>query len=177
VIRSPLGLFALATAGGIAGLLLFWYRLFAPVEFDAVSLPVVALVGGIAATFNPCALPALPGFLARSARPGRPGSDRAVPLAAGTGAASVVVVFGLTVAALGAAAENALEPPVHSVQLALGLIVASLAILQLIDRADVIPLVGWLARLGARAWDAAVRRPGLRGSYVFGGAFIAIGAT
>ncbi len=178
MIRSPLGLFAVASTGGIAGLLVFWYRLFAPVEFDAVSLPVLALVGGVAATFNPCALPALPGFLARTSRPGgATGSTRALALAASAGAASVVLAFGAAVAALGATAEFALEPPVHAVQLALGLVVAALAILHLVDRAEVIPLVRSLSRLGARGWDAALRRPGLGGSYLFGGAFVAVGAT
>lgn len=175
MIRSPLGLFAVATAGGFGGLLFFWYRLFGPVEFDAVSLPVVALVGGVAATFNPCALPALPGFLARGRRPGEKSWPSA--LAACAGAATVVLAFGAVIAALGAAAEHAIEPPIHAFQLALGLVIAAFVLVHLANRADVIPLARTVAAFGARCWDAAMRRPGRRASYVFGAAFVAVGCT
>jgi cytochrome c biogenesis protein CcdA len=177
VTRSPLALFGLTSAGGIAGLLVFWYRLFEPVEFDAFSLPVVALVGGIAATFNPCALPALPGFLAGGGRTPSAGGRRVSALAASAGAATIALVFGAAVAIFGATAEAVLEPPVHGVQLTLGLAIAALAFLHIVDRADVIPLVRRLSGVGTRLWDAAMRRPSRRASYVFGGAFLAVGAT
>lgn len=171
--RSPLSLFAVTSAGGVAGLLFFWYRLFAPVEFDAISLPAVALVGGVAATFNPCALPALPGFLART----RSGRAWVTALAACAGAGTVVAGFAAIVVALGAAADRTAAPWIHGFQLMMGLTVAAFALVHLVDRADVIPLARTLSSLGARCWDVAMRRPGTRASYVFGAAFIAVGST
>ncbi len=56
--------FLMVVAGGVLVLLYFWNQLLQPGDLNAVSLPLVALIAGVAATFNPCGMPAIPGFLA-----------------------------------------------------------------------------------------------------------------
>ena len=103
------GAFLLALAiGGVLALLYFWNQLLKPDELGTLSLPLVALIGGVAATFNPCGLPVLPGFLtfmgasgedtgvrrraelsvSAAARGVRPPGDRPFAAATSSGAAS-----------------------------------------------------------------------------------------
>ncbi len=58
------GVFLALTLGGVIVALFFVEKLLLAGNLGALSLPVVALVGGVASTFNPCGLPALFGFLA-----------------------------------------------------------------------------------------------------------------
>ncbi len=53
-------IFVAVVAGGILVLLYFWSQLLRPGDLNAISLPLVALSAGVAATFNPCGMPALP---------------------------------------------------------------------------------------------------------------------
>ena len=94
----------LVVAGGILALLYFWNQLLRPGDLNSISLPLVALIAGIASTFNPCSLPAIPGFLAIGA-----GSDGGVKLgrrvglslAVALGALTIVMALGILVAIVG----------------------------------------------------------------------------
>ena len=61
-VRSGVLLVAVIAAG-LAALVFFWNEVVGRDDFSAVSLVFVAALAGVAATFNPCALPALPAFL------------------------------------------------------------------------------------------------------------------
>ncbi len=57
--RVGAGVLLLAVvAGGVLALLYFVKELLRPGDLNALTLPLVALVAGIAAVFNPCAMPA-----------------------------------------------------------------------------------------------------------------------
>ena len=59
-----LAAFAVRVALGIGALLVFVNALLRPDAFATLGLPLVAIAAGVAATFSPCVLPALPGLLA-----------------------------------------------------------------------------------------------------------------
>ncbi len=166
--------------GGVMALLFFWNQLLKPDDLGAASLPVVAFVAGVAATFNPCGLPALPGFLTLAG-----GSDEGVGvrrrsglcLAAGLGSLSLVMVLGIIVAFAGAGTKGVIAPYFRWVQLAVGLLLIGLAGLHLIGQTERLPLVGRIMALGSRAWEESMGgRPTVRSSYLFGVGFVAVGA-
>lgn len=172
------GLFLAVAAGGIGALLFFVNQLLRPGDLNSLSLPVVALTAGVASTFNPCGLPAIPGFLTFI------GGDRETTVRersgycgwAALGAMSVVLVFGLIVAAAGAGAKGVIAPYFRWVQLSIGIVLVGLAGLHLFGRGERLPFVGAAMAAGSRLWDRSIGRPTARGSYLFGAGFVAVGA-
>jgi cytochrome c biogenesis protein CcdA len=115
-------------AGGVLSLLYFWSELLQPGGLNAVSLPLVAFLAGVAATFNPCGLPALPGFLAFGSGAGaglkrRPGLSLAVAF----GSLSVVVALGIVVGVAGSGTKGVISPYFRWVQLAVGVFLILMA--------------------------------------------------
>ena len=166
--------------GGVMALLFFWNQLLKPDDLGAASLPVVAFVAGVAATFNPCGLPALPGFLTLAG-----GSDEGVgvrrraglSLAVSLGAMSLVIALGIIVAFVGAGTKGLIAPYFRWVQLSVGLALISLAIGHIMGQTERLPLVGRIMALGSRMWEGSMGgRPTARGSYLFGAGFVAVGA-
>ncbi len=176
-------------SGGVAALLFFWNELLKPDEFGAASLPLVAFVAGVAATFNPCGLPALPGFLTftgASDQAAGLGRRSGLSLGASLGAMSVVIVFGVIVAFAGAGSKGLIAPYFRWVQLiapyfrwvqlGVGLALIGLAALHLMGQTERLPLVGRIMGVGSHVWDRAMDRPTPRGSYLFGAGFVLVGA-
>lgn len=178
-VTSGVLLLALVSVG-IVGLLLFWGKLLKPGELSSVSLPVVAFVAGVAATFNPCALPALPGLLSFSGGIG--GGSISVRrrlvlcLATCLGAMVMIVIFGIMVAIVGAGAKTVIAPHFRWVQLAVGLLLVGFAVLHLMGQTTRLPLVGPIMGLGSRMWERAMGRPTAGSSCLFGAGYVAVGA-
>lgn len=172
-------LFAALISGGVAALLYFWTQLLRPGELGGAALPLVALAAGVASTFNPCSLPALPGFLAASGA--RSGNDSRKRLsldsaAAAGGAVTVILVFGIIVAALGSGSKEAVGPFTRWVQIAIGMSLIALAALHIGNKTAGLPGLNRVVHVGSRMWDAALTNPSLRGRYIFGAGFVAVGA-
>jgi cytochrome c biogenesis protein CcdA len=164
-------------AGGIATLLFFWNQLLKPGELSSISLPMVALVAGVAATFNPCGLPALPGFITFMGGGEQTSAGRRLGLSTSVslGAMSLVVALGIVVAIVGGGTKDLVAPNFRWVQLAVGLFLVTLAGLHLTGRTESLPLLGPVMGLGSRVWEGAVSRPTPRGSYLFGAGFVLVG--
>lgn len=172
-------LLAALISGGVAALLYFWTQLLRPGELGGASLPLVALAAGVASTFNPCSLPALPGFLAASSTGTGSGSRKRLSLdsaAAAGGAVTVILVFGIIVAALGAGSKEAVGPYTRWVQLAVGIFLIALAVLHIANKTSGLPGLNRVVHVGSKMWDAALTRPSLRGRYIFGAGYVAVGA-
>ncbi|MCH7512200.1 MAG: hypothetical protein IIB19_07535 [Chloroflexi bacterium] len=164
--------------GGVGALLFFWNKLLQPGELSSMSLPIVALVAGVAATFNPCGLPALPGFLTFLGGSGENtpvGRRLGLSLSTSLGAMALVMVLGVIVAFAGAGTKGLIGPQVRWVQLVVGLFLIVLAAFHLSGRTANAPLVGRIMGLGSRIWEGAMGRPTPRGSFLFGGGFVLIG--
>jgi len=177
--RVVSGIFLVAIGvGGVLALLYFWNQLLRPGELGSASLPLVALIAGIAATFNPCGLPALPGFITLlGGNTGDAGVRQRLRLSLGAslGAMSLVLVLGIIVAVLGSGTKGLIAPHFRWVQLAVGLSLVGLASLHLTDQTSRLPLVGPVMNLGGRMWNQAMGKPTIRGSYLFGGGFVLVG--
>jgi len=165
-------------SGGVVVLLFFAGQLLMRHRMDALSLPLLALVAAVAATFNPCVLPALPAFFALGGR-ADPGLRRraALGLSMGLGAMSVVALFGAVVAWLGMQAQMLV--PVHFgwVQIGTGMVLLVLALVHFLGLAGRLSLIGRITALGAWVWDRAVAQPNAGGAYLFGAGFVAVGGT
>lgn len=177
--RAVSGVLLVAIAiGGVLALLYFWNQLLRPGELGSASLPLVALIAGIAATFNPCGLPALPGFIIMI---GGNAEDVGVrqrlrlSLGASLGAMSLVLVLGIIVAIVGSGTKGLIAPNFRWVQLVVGLFLIGLASLHMTDQASRLPLVGPIMNLGGRMWNQAMGKPTVWGSYLFGGGFVLVG--
>ncbi len=165
-------------AGGILALFYFWNQLLRPGDLNAISLPLVALVAGVAATFNPCSLPALPGFLALGG-----GSDHSVKLgrrlglslAVALGALTIVIALGVIVAIVGGGIKGVIAPYFRWFQLGVGVFLVAIALLHLAGQTNRLPLVGPVMGLGSRMWEGAMGNLTPRTSFLFGGGFVAVG--
>lgn len=163
---------------GVLALLFFWSKIMMPGDLAAYSLPLVAAIAGAAATFNPCGLPALPGFLTfLGGSSGTVGVRRRLGLSllASLGAMSVVLILGVVVALAGAGTKDLIAPNFRWVQLAVGVLLISVATLHLTGYTARLPLVGRVMALGSRMWEGAIGRPSPRSSYLFGGGFVLVG--
>ena len=171
------GLILLAVVtGGVLVLLYFWSQLLRPGDLNAIALPLVALVAGVAATFNPCGMPALPGFLAFGGGGGIGVRRRAgLGLAASLGAMSLLIALGIIVAVVGAETKELIAPNFRWVQLGVGVFLVAVAVLHLTGQTSRLPLVGQMMGLGSRAWEGALGKPTPRGSYLFGAGFVLVG--
>ncbi len=165
-------------AGGITALLVFWDKFLRPGDLGAASLPLVALAAGAASTFNPCSLPALPGFLAFSGGGSGVSARRRALLSLATsgGAVTIVIAFGIVVAALGSGTKGAIGPHTRWIQLGVGVFLIALAVLHVQNKTSGLPLVGSIMHMGSRLWDAATGTPSVRSRYLFGVGFVAVGA-
>jgi len=177
--RAVSGILLVAIAiGGVLALLYFWNQLLRPGELGSASLPLVALIAGIAATFNPCGLPALPGFITLLGGNTEDAGVRQrlrLSLGASLGAMSLVLVLGIMVAIVGSGTKGLIAPYFRWVQLAVGLFLVGLASLHMTDQTSRLPLVGPVMNLGGRMWNQAMGQPTMRGSYLFGGGFVLVG--
>ena len=169
-------IFVAVVTGGILVLLYFWSQLLRPGDLNAVSLPLVAFIAGVAATFNPCGMPALPGFLAFGGDGGIGVRRRAgLGLGASLGAMSLLIALGIIVAFVGAETKELIAPRFRWVQLGVGVFLVGVAVLHLTGQSSRLPLVGQTMGLGRRAWEGAMGKPSLRGSYLFGAGFVLVG--
>ncbi len=177
--RAVSGIVLVAIAvGGVLALLYFWNQLLRPGELGSASLPLVALIAGIAATFNPCGLPALPGFITLLGGNTEDAGVRQrlrLSLGASLGAMSLVLVLGIIVAVVGSGTKGLIAPYIRWVQLAVGLFLVGLASLHMTDQTSRLPFVGSVMNLGGRMWNQAMGKPTIRGSYLFGGGFVLVG--
>ena len=175
---SGAGFLALAAAG-IGALLFFFNQVLKSGDLNSLSLPVLALAAGVAATFNPCGLPALPGFLTFIGGRDSAGSLRRrtrFSLWSSLGTFSVILVLGIIVAIAGEGAKSAIAPYFRWVQLTVGLILIVLAGLHLGGHSERLPFVGSVMAAGSRMWERSAGKPTARGSYLFGAGFVAVGA-
>lgn len=158
--RAASGAAFVAVSGlGLAALLFFVKELLRPDDLNELALPVVALTAGVAATFNPCGLPALPGFLTFiGGAGGASARGRRFRLSVSTslGAASVVMLLGLVVALAGGGAKGIVAPYVSAVQLVVGLTLVLLAVLHLAGKTEGLPLLGPVMSAGSHLWDRSV---------------------
>ena len=169
-------IFVAVVTGGVLVLRYFWSQLLRPGDLNAISLPLVAFIAAVAATFNPCGMPALPGFLAFGGDGGMGVRRRAgLGLAASLGAMSLLIGLGIIVAVLGAGTKELIAPHFRWVQLGVGLFLVAVAILHLTGQTSRLPLVGQTMGLGSRVWEGALGKPTPRGSYLFGAGFVLIG--
>ena len=166
-------------AGGVLVLLFFVKELLRPGDLNALSLPLVAFVAAIAAVFNPCAIPALPGFFSigsgtnESPGPWRRGG---LSLMVSLGAMTLVIALGIIVAIVGTGIKDLIAPYFRWVQLAVGLFLIGIAGLHLVGQTSRLPLVGAIVDMGSRVWEKALGKPTPLGSYLFGAGFVAVGA-
>ncbi len=165
-------------AGGVLILLYFWNQLLRPGDLNAISLPLVAFVAGIASTFNPCGLPALPGFLALGGDKDNAlglGRRSGLSLATAVGAMTIIIVLGIIVAIVGTGTKGLIAPYFRWVQLSVGLFLVTVAVVHLGGQTSRLPLVGQVMGIGSRIWDQAMGKPTPKGSYLFGAGFVAVG--
>lgn len=162
-------------AVGVLTLLYFWNQLLRPGDLNAISLPLVALVAGIAATFNPCGLPALPGFLAFGGENIGLGRRSGLSLATAFGAMTIIIVLGIIVAIAGTGTKGLIAPYFRWVQLAVGLVLVSVAVLHLGGQTNRLPLVGRVMGMGSRIWEHSMGSPTPKKSYLFGAGFVVVG--
>lgn len=164
---------------GLFALLYFWNDVLPFRDFRDLSLPVVALVAGIASTFNPCALPALPAFVAATGSAGEevPRSQRLrLSAAAGAGAAAVVAIFGVLVAIAGSRTGDLVGHRFRWVQLVVGVLLIVVAALHLANRTSRFPFVRSATAVGSRVWDNVAGSSSTASSFGWGAGFVAIGA-
>ena len=165
-------------AGGIFALQFFWRQILRPGQLSAFSLPLVALIAGVAATFTPCSLPALPGFLTIM---GGSGAKAGVPrrasmsLTASLGAMSVVLLVGVIVAIVGEGAKGIIAPNSRWIQLVMGLFLVTISILHLFNKTSKLPFVGPIMSAGNQIWDRAIDEHSTRNHYLFGAGFVLVG--
>jgi cytochrome c biogenesis protein CcdA len=161
---------------GIFALLFVWSSIFKPEDLETFPLPLVAVLAGVAATFNPCALPTLPAFLTRlSAKDNSPRKHLSNSFYAGLGALLVVLVLGLAVATLGEGLKPFVRENFRWVQLAIGLILITLAGLHKLDRTSRFPFRGPIIDIGHQIWEHVLRNPSPGGSLTFGAGFVLVG--
>lgn len=177
--RVGTGVILLAVvAGGILALFYFWNQLLRPGDLNAISLPLVALVAGIAATFNPCSMPALPGFLAiggGNSEGAGLGRRLGLSLAVALGALTIVIALGIIVAIVGGGTKGVIAPYFRWIQLGVGLFLVAVALLHLAGQTNRLPLVGPVMGLGSRMWEGAMGNLTPRTAFLFGGGFVAVG--
>jgi len=129
------------------------------------------------ATFNPCGLPALPGFITFLGGGEQASAGRRLGLSTSVsfGAMSLVVALGIIVAIVGAGTKDLVAPNFRWVQLGVGLFLVTLAALHLTGRTESLPVLGPVMGLGSRVWEGAVSRPTPQGSFLFGAGFVLVG--
>jgi cytochrome c biogenesis protein CcdA len=169
---------AALTTAGILLLIYFTGRMLMVGRLGSLSLPVMAVVSGVASAFNPCALPALPGFLVFCGGGQQPIRRRVeIAFAAAGGAVIVVTAILGVVGLLGMEAQMLIAPSFGWVQVTFGLVMIVLALAHLLDVVPRLPLLGRVASVGDRVWAAAVERPNPAGAFLFGAGFLAVGGT
>lgn len=167
------GLFAI----GITALTIFWNQLLQPGQFSNLSLPLVAFVAGLAATFDPCAMPTLPAFLALMS--GEESSSKRyrlkISLSTSLGAFSLVLVIGILIGILGEGAKSFMHENGRWVQLALGAFLVIVSLAHIFNYTDRMPYVAPVMEAGQRIWQDVISNPTPRGGYLFGAGFVLVG--
>ena len=164
--------------GGVTVLLVFWTQFLRADDLGKASLPLVAFIAGVAATFNPCGLPTLPGFLALMGEDAQGSKLRrraSMSLGASLGAMTLVAILGIIVAIVGAGTNGLIAPYSRWVQMGVGIFLVTLALLHIFDKTANMPLVGPVMKVGGRMWNHAIGKPTMKGSYIFGGGFVLVG--
>ena len=168
--------FILLFGAGMSALLFVWSAIFKPEDLGTFPLPLVAVLSGVAATFNPCALPTLPAFLTRlSAKENSQRKHLSNSFYTGLGALLVVLMLGLAVATLGEGLKPFVRENFRWVQLAIGLILVTLAGLHMLDRTARFPFLGPIIDRGHQMWEQVLRNPSPGGSLIFGAGFVLVG--
>ncbi len=170
-------LIALA-GGGVTALMFFFRQLLVPGELGSLSLPIVALTAGLAATFNPCGLPALPGFLmflGGDVQEIGPRRRSVLSLSTSLGAIAMVLPMGLVVALVGAGTKDLVSPYARWVQLGLGIFLVTLAVAHLLGKTQTLPLVGKVMGAGSQVWEHSIGRPTPKGAFTFGAGYVLVG--
>ncbi len=174
---SGLGLVLLVT-GGVVALLYFFRQILMPGELGSLSLPIVAITAGLAATFNPCGLPALPGFITFMGGGGedlKPGRRSLLSGATSLGAITLVMAIGLIVAIAGSGTKDLIAPYFRWVQLGVGLFLIAIAGVHLAGQTSRLPLIGTVMGLGGRVWEGTIGKPTPRSCYAFGAGYVLVG--
>ena len=168
---------ALAGAG-VTALIFFFQQLLTPGDLGSLSLPIVALTAGLAATFNPCGLPALPGFLMFLGG----GDDELsvkrrsmLSLSTSLGAVAIVLPIGLVVALVGAGTKELVSPYVRWVQLGVGTFLVVVAMGHLLGKTQTLPLVGKVMGAGSQIWERSIGNPTPKGAFGFGAGYVLVG--
>ena len=161
----PFLAFGVLAGAGVAALLFFWTQLLRPDDLGAASLPLVAFVAAIASTFNPCGLPALPGFFTftGAGQDLSRGRRSRLSLSVSLGAISIILIFGIIVAAAGAGTKELVTPHLRWVQLGVGVALIGLAVLHLSNRSERLPGVGRIMAIGSRMWESSIGDPTPKG--------------
>ncbi len=153
-------------------LLYFFYGLWFGHRLGTAGL-LLPVIGGIAATFNPCALPALLAFLSYGSGERRQRTGLAVAL----GAMTVVMVLGGFVAVAGVEVQDVVAPRFRWVQLAGGVLLVGLAGLHLAGRAEGLAPVRAVSRLGGRYGRRQWRSQPRLAGFLLGAGFVAVGGA
>ena len=164
--------------GGVTVLLVFWTQFLRADDLGKASLPLVAFIAGVAATFNPCGLPTLPGFLALMGEDAQGSKLRrraSMSLGASLGAMTLVAILGIIVAIVGGGTKGLIEPYFRWVQMGVGIFLVTLAFMHIFDKTANMPLVGPVMKVGGLMWNHAIGKPTMKGSYIFGGGFVLVG--
>ncbi len=168
----------LVVVAGVSVLLFFWGGSLKPPELHSLSLPLVAIVTGLAATFNPCALPALPAFLSYLGQ-SSPASGLRVraksSLWTSLGSLSVVLLIGVLLALLREGAGPFIRINFRWVQLIVGAFLILIASLHLLNQTSRLTLVSALAVHGEKVWRSVMDDRGPHSSYLFGAGFVLVG--
>ena len=164
--------------GGVTALMFFFRELLAPGDLGSLSLPIVALTAGLASTFNPCGLPALPGFLLFLG-----GGDQELgmtrrsmlSLSTSLGAIAIVLPIGLVVALVGAGTKDLVSPYMRWMHLGVGTFLVVLAVAHLLGKTQRLPLVGRVIGVGSQVWERSIGNPTAKGAFTFGAGYVLVG--
>ncbi len=169
-------LFILGGVGYLA-FVAFMRQVLMPQAFGTFGLPLIVVAAATAATFSPCSLPALPGFVTLMSAGSIPSLKHAVRvcLSAASGAVSVVVLIGLGVAVVGAGVKTVFSPYVRVLDMAIGVFLIAIALLHFLGWTTYLPLVKRITGLGSDIWERAIGKPTGRTAYLFGSGFVAVG--
>ncbi|MBI4239397.1 hypothetical protein HY620_00205 [Candidatus Uhrbacteria bacterium] len=139
-------------AGYYFGFLKFIYAVMMPERFSAFSLPLLAIIFGIAAFFSPCSFTVLPAYIAHHLTGDAENTDKRFGRAlyfgmiASLGILTVNLIIGLAIAVLGVAVPFAKDPRddiplILGVRIATGFAIAYFGLFAILDKPLFIPFL------------------------------------